>query len=86
MRRDIKEVVKDLGVEVKPNVNYDSMVHLFYKGAEICAAPKEIEDAPNPNYTNEWGAVHPDSSVVLGKIKLFIDKFDSDPEFRELFK
>lgn len=87
MRKDIRDVVKEISpdVEIRQNKNFPSMVHVFYKGAEVCAAPNQIEEKLNNNYTNEDGLVHPPIPVVVGKLKIFINKFDNDPEFRGLF-
>jgi hypothetical protein len=82
----IRDFIKELNVdiEVVQNKNYPSMVHLKYKGIDVCAAPNEIHDNVNPNYQNEAGDMHPNKAVVENKIKMFIDKFENDKEFREL--
>jgi len=82
----IQEAINKAGldVEVVQNRNYPSMVHIKYQGVDICAAPNEIFEDINPGHTNEFGDVHPSLPVVLNKIKIFIDKWNSDPEFKSL--
>lgn len=72
-------------LELRQSPNYPSMSGVYYDGVYICAAPSEqIKAEHDTSYTNESGYPHRTSVFVEAKVVDFVNRYNSDPEFKAL--
>jgi len=72
-------------LETKPAPADSTMCGIYYKDIYITAAPSgDIKEVHDPEYTNERGYPHKPQQYVEDKIALFLNNYNTDPDFKIL--
>ena len=83
----IKQTEEKLKIklETKPAPADSTMCGIYFQGVYITAAPSgEIKTEHDPEYQNDRGYPHKPQQYVEDKITLFLNNYNTDPDFRIL--
>lgn len=76
-------------LELKQNRNVQEIGNIFYEGIEICPCPfEDIYEEEKSEYKVYFkdgaSAPHPTTVTIKGKIKNFVNRLKTEPDFRDL--